>query len=62
MEKQQNVANATGSADAASQASNTDPEHATSPDGDDANTFTEQYNTEEVSGNVEDAVEDKQHD
>ena len=61
MEKQQNVVNATGSPDAASQASKTDPENEAPPDGDDTNTFAEQYNTEEL--NVEDAgQDDKQHD
>lgn len=64
MEKQQNVANATGSPDASSQGSETGPEHTAPTDDDnDAKTFTEQYNTEEVNDNVEDAgEEDKQHD
>ncbi|XP_020216794.1 uncharacterized protein LOC109800415 isoform X2 [Cajanus cajan] len=57
MDKQQNVANATGSA---SDASTTGPEDATPADGDDAKTFTEQdSNTEEVIGYVD---EDKHHD
>ncbi|KAG4923721.1 hypothetical protein AAZX31_18G069100 [Glycine max] len=56
MEKQQNVANATGSADA----SKNGPEDAVPADGDDAKAFVEQYNnTEEV---IEDVDDDKQHD
>ncbi|KAF1881626.1 hypothetical protein Lal_00039842 [Lupinus albus] len=50
MDKQQNVTNATGSADAALQASKTNPEHESPPYGDDAKSFTE--DTEEVSDNV----------
>ncbi|KAG2394837.1 uncharacterized protein HKW66_Vig0077880 [Vigna angularis] len=54
MDKQQNVANATGSAET----SKTGAEHAA--DGDDENSFMEQYNnTEEV---IEDVDDDKQHD
>ncbi|KAK8468591.1 hypothetical protein PHAVU_006G062100 [Phaseolus vulgaris] len=54
MDKQQNVANATGSADAGK----TGAERAA--DSDDENSFMEQYNnTEEV---IEDVDEDKQHD
>ncbi|KAJ1390332.1 hypothetical protein SESBI_37547 [Sesbania bispinosa] len=52
MEKQPNVANATGSGDSASQAGKT-------TDGNE--TLTEQYNTEEAIDNLEDAGEDK-HD
>lgn len=60
MDKQQNVSNATGSSDAASQASQTGPEDAAPADG--SETFTEQYDTEEVMDNIEDAgEEDKQH-
>ncbi|XP_061367409.1 uncharacterized protein LOC133310494 [Gastrolobium bilobum] len=62
MEKQTNVVNATGSADADSQPSKT-PEHTAPPDdGDDAKTYTEQFSTEEVIDNLEDAGEDKQYD
>lgn len=54
MDKQQNVANATGSADT----SKTGAEHAA--DSDDENSFMEQYNnTEEV---IEDVGDDKHHD
>ncbi|XP_004500194.1 translocation protein SEC62 [Cicer arietinum] len=63
MEKQPNVANATGSGDAASQGSTTGPEHEAPTDGNDEKTFSEQYNTEEVIDNIEDAGEDdKQYD
>ncbi|KAG5027439.1 hypothetical protein JHK86_023353 [Glycine max] len=56
MDKQQNVANATGSADA----SKNGPEDAAPADGDDAKDFMEQYNnTEEVINDVDD---DKHHD
>ncbi|KAG4920650.1 hypothetical protein GLYMA_18G071100v4 [Glycine max] len=55
MEKQQNVANATGSADA----SKNGPEDAVPADGDDAKAFVEQYNNTEV---IEDVDDDKQHD
>lgn len=56
MEKQQNVANATGSADA----SKNGPEDAAPADGDDAKDFMEQdNNTEEVINDVDD---DKHHD
>lgn len=60
MEKQQNVANTTGSTDASSQGSKTSPEHAATTDGEGSKTFTEQYN--EVIENTEDAGEDKQND
>lgn len=56
MDKQQNVANATGSADA----SKNGPEDAAPADGDDAKDFMEQdNNTEEVINDVDD---DKHHD
>ncbi|OIW20346.1 hypothetical protein TanjilG_08891 [Lupinus angustifolius] len=61
MDKQQNVANATGSADAASHASKTDPEHESPPHGDDAKSYTGQYDIKKVGDNVEDAGEENKH-
>jgi len=63
MMDKQNVTNATGSADAASQGSTTGPEHEAPTDSNDEKTFSEQYNTEEVIENIEDVGEDdKQYD
>ncbi|CAL5202435.1 unnamed protein product [Lathyrus oleraceus] len=58
MDKQQNVSNATGSTDSASQGSTTGPEHEAPADGNDEKTFSEQNDIEEVIDNIEDAGED----
>ncbi|KAL1332645.1 hypothetical protein HN51_061429 [Arachis hypogaea] len=63
MDKQQNVSNATGSSDPTSQPNRTAGEHSAPPDGDedDINTSAEQYNTEVIDNNIDDASEDDKH-